>query len=248
MTAKKTDSGFEVYYERSFRNKLKGFDAQTKSKILEAVGKVVVESIRRDTAAEKSPVNGIKYPKLEKEYAEIKRKKGKGSDANLRLTNDLMRSLKFERIGDRIKWEFEGDENNAKAYGHNTGFRGHPTIKNKNKRKTMPNTNEKFRRAIERKIEDIIDFYIDLNEQEQQISDDITGDTAVIATDSRDLRQKIEADLSKDFARPGAGRRPTSALKEDYEELGRDGLKNELKSIGVRKGLLDTLLERLDDD
>ena len=72
-------------------------------------------------------IDGDKFKNYNEEYAE---KKGVGvSDVDLTLFGDMLLSMETERVGDKIRLQIDGDEA-GKAYGHVSGFKGHPTIKN----------------------------------------------------------------------------------------------------------------------
>lgn len=71
--------------------------------------------------------NGKDFRQYTKEYAE---EKGVSrGDVDLTLFGDMLLSIDGESDGSRVRLKIEGEEA-AKAYGHITGFQGHPTIPN----------------------------------------------------------------------------------------------------------------------
>jgi hypothetical protein len=70
-------------------------------------------------------VNGKQFKEYTKEYAE---EKGVSrGDVDMTLFGDMLLSIDSRISGDRIRIEIPSSES-AKAYGHITGFKGHPTI------------------------------------------------------------------------------------------------------------------------
>jgi hypothetical protein len=70
-------------------------------------------------------VNGKQFKQYTKEYAE---EKGVSrGDVDMTLLGDMLLSIDSRISGDRIRIEIPSSES-AKAYGHITGFKGHPTI------------------------------------------------------------------------------------------------------------------------
>lgn len=139
----------------------------------ELVGKDIPKGKKREALAEiadyvktevlqyvgdaRSPVAGGQYKAtLSKAYA-----KEKGSSkANLELTGDMLDSLECVNVGGKLELRIKGAEA-PKAYGHNTGFEGHPTLEGGPKRQFIPNeeNGETFRKSILKGIAGIIDSY-----------------------------------------------------------------------------------------
>jgi hypothetical protein len=70
-------------------------------------------------------VNGKQFKEYTKEYAE---EKGVSrGDVDMTLFGDMLLSIDSRISGDRVRIEIPSSES-AKAYGHITGFKGHPTI------------------------------------------------------------------------------------------------------------------------
>lgn len=75
--------------------------------------------------------NGRRFPNYTEEYAEIKGVSR--GDVDLTLFGDMLLSIRGERDGSRVNLVIDGDEA-AKAFGHISGYEGHPTITNGPKR------------------------------------------------------------------------------------------------------------------
>jgi hypothetical protein len=85
-------------------------------------------------------VNGKTFKEYSKDYAKFKGV-GRG-DVDMTLLGDMLLSLGFEIEGDgKIKLMVAEDQT-GKAYGHMTGFKGHPFIKNGPKREFFGLTDE----------------------------------------------------------------------------------------------------------
>ena len=76
-------------------------------------------------------VNGKSFINYTEEYAETKGVSR--SDVDLTLFGDMLLSMETSSSKGKIDLTIEGEEA-AKAYGHVSGFKGHPTIKNGPKR------------------------------------------------------------------------------------------------------------------
>jgi Holliday junction resolvase len=87
-------------------------------------------------------VDGDKFTKYNPAYAE---KKGVGvSDVDLTLMGDMLLAMETQRRGNSVRIQIDGDEA-AKAYGHVSGFKGHPYIKDGPKRDFFGITDEEAR-------------------------------------------------------------------------------------------------------
>ena len=75
--------------------------------------------------------NGRRFPSYTEQYADFK---GVGvNEVDLTLFGDMLLSIRGERQGDIVNLVIDGDEA-AKAFGHVSGYEGHPTITNGPKR------------------------------------------------------------------------------------------------------------------
>lgn len=120
---------------------------------------LVLEKILFDVGNGKSPVTGKNFPKLDKKYIANKKREGgtilSGGGSNLELHGDLIDSLQINKKGNKLELTVS-DSQAAKAYGHNTGFEGHPTIKNGPKRKFIPMDDETLRPDIRKSLREMI--------------------------------------------------------------------------------------------
>jgi hypothetical protein len=70
------------------------------------------------------------------------------NDVNMKLSGDMLGSIDLEESGNSFKIFIPSDES-PKAYGHMTGFKGHPTIpEGKYKRQFFGLTKEEFKKEI----------------------------------------------------------------------------------------------------
>jgi hypothetical protein len=138
------------------------FKRADREEILQRVSDFVVESILEHCADEKSPVSGKAWKKLSEKYAAHKKAEGLGTDANLLFTGDMLNSLTAKPIVSKneVKIWLDDPEQEGKAYGHNTGFEGHPTIKNGPKRQFIPTEDDTFHsRSLVDGIKEILKDY-----------------------------------------------------------------------------------------
>lgn len=78
--------------------------------------------------------DGKPLPKYSKAYKDSLEYHVYGKDGvvNMQLTGGMVNSLEIKKSDDKkMTVGFSGDEENAKAYGHITGFVGHPTLDGK---------------------------------------------------------------------------------------------------------------------
>lgn len=78
-------------------------------------------------------INGVKLKSpYSADYADSLEFKASGkvkSEVNMRLSGDMLGSLDFTDNGSEITLTIDDPEQAIKAYAHQTGFEGHPTIK-----------------------------------------------------------------------------------------------------------------------
>jgi hypothetical protein len=125
------------------------------------IGDYVVAAILDKLGDGESPVEGEEFKDLTEKYAK-REKKGK-TKPNLELTGDMLRSLEYVPTDRGIKVGIFDSSQVDKAYGHNTGFKGHPNEDKlkKYKRQFIPETKQDFDGDIERGIDAIIEDFID---------------------------------------------------------------------------------------
>lgn len=124
---------------------LKGLSPDSKIEAKETAADIIIEEINSFLDASKSPVAGGTYRK----------RKVDGSNSQLFEEGDMRISLEAIDAGEN-KIElgvFEPDQT-RKAYGHNTGFKGHPNEAKmkKHKREFIPAPNKKFKASIMKKV------------------------------------------------------------------------------------------------
>lgn len=153
----------EVSKTISLKSKLRNIE--DKKSALEEVGEYLRDSILDSLGDAETPVQGGSYKAtLSDPYKKIKAKISGSKDANLELFGDMLDALDYNinpRKGTVTVGIFD-DEQAEKAYGHNTGFKGHPNPKmrgNKNKRQFIPNSKQKFKEEIMNGIDRILKDY-----------------------------------------------------------------------------------------
>jgi hypothetical protein len=136
-----------------------------KKEALNDIAEFVLDSILDRVGDGKSPVHeeNKKFKRLNPDYAN----KEKGGDRlpNLDLEGDMLDSLKskINLSQSEITIGVFNDQA-AKAYGHNTGFKGHPNKKMRNpsnKRRFIPRESQKFDKEIRDGIREIVREYED---------------------------------------------------------------------------------------
>lgn len=123
------------------------------------IGEFVIDEILRDLSQGKSPVSGKNFKKLNKLYADDQ--KGGDTTPNLELEGDMLSELTWKPAKGGIEIGFFDDnDETAKAYGHNTGMKGHKTLSGKvPQRQFIPRSSETFKGSIEKGIKNIIKEY-----------------------------------------------------------------------------------------
>jgi len=120
-----------------------GAKGEVKERIKQEVGEIYTEEILSHLTKSKSPVSGGTFKKLKKDK----------SAADLFEDGDLYSSVNFETYRDGIEVGVFDSTEVPKAYGHNSGFKGHPTIpEGKYKREFIPGKDASFKKTIEAKV------------------------------------------------------------------------------------------------
>ena len=125
----------------------------------------MVDSILDSVGSAKTPIEGGAYKSsLNPIYAKIKSKISGGKNANMELYGDMLDALEYriDEASGTVEVGIYDEDEAAKAYGHHSGFKGHPSSKmrgNKNKRQFIPNSKQKFKEEIRRGIDRILDEY-----------------------------------------------------------------------------------------
>lgn len=77
-------------------------------------------------------------------------------DINMKLTGDMLSAVDFDQDGNTITLKIDAPDQAIKAYGHQTGFEGHPTIKGPKRPffglslKEIKNVASEFKSEVER--------------------------------------------------------------------------------------------------
>lgn len=139
-----------------------GIKAKDKREFMEKVGQYLVDSMLDKIAEGISPVEGVgKFKQLTKHYAE--EEKGGERTSNMDEHGDMLNSLTYKIVGNKIKVGIFDEKQAIKSYAHNTGFKGHPTLEGKApKRQFIPDEkeNETLKKDILRGVGEITDEYI----------------------------------------------------------------------------------------
>lgn len=128
------DDGPDKFYEVINVGELFGIDQPIERSLLEGFGQAVIDYIVDRTEKGKR-YDGVKFSGYDQDYVESDEFKAYGkskSKVNLTQTGNMLGQLDILEIFDNsitIGW---GDnEERAKAYGHHTGMKGHPTLEGK---------------------------------------------------------------------------------------------------------------------
>jgi hypothetical protein len=121
MPIGKKETSFEIEFD------LESIPKPLRRGALHDVGEYLIEAILDHIGEGKSPVAGVSaFKKLSKPYAD--EEKMGDRLPNLDLHGSMLDSLKYKIQGDKvIVGIFDGDQA-IKAYGHITGFEGHPWL------------------------------------------------------------------------------------------------------------------------
>lgn len=127
----------------------------------ELIGVTILDEIVQYLDKGTTPVSKGEYRKSlkSKEYKEKKTKEGKKSFADMQLTESMLNNLRVDATKKDVTIKLTDKTEKLKAYAHNTGYEGHPTIKDPRlKRQWLPDDSqgESFKRTITKKVKDII--------------------------------------------------------------------------------------------
>ena len=125
----------------------------------EAAGNTALSFILEYTESEQSPVKQKPkgFKELSKEYKKFKRKKGKGTRANLRLNEEMLPSMRVVADKESFTIKITDRDEKLKAHGHNTGGRKLP------KRQFLPDdeNKEELRTEIQKAYLKMLEEYKD---------------------------------------------------------------------------------------
>jgi hypothetical protein len=129
-----------------------GKDFSSDPDLVREIGQSVIDYMIKRVDDNKGLGGETLKPSYSTEYSKSLDFKAAGkskNDVNMKLSGDMLGSIDLEESGNSFKIFVDGDEEIIKAYGHMTGFKGHPTIpKNKYKRQFFGLTKEEFKKEI----------------------------------------------------------------------------------------------------
>ena len=127
------------------------------------VGEFLINYILDKVGQAESPVEkGVYNPSLTKAYKKEKGDISGNSTANMELFGDMLDALEYKAKDGIVEVGIFDSDQAKKAYGHNTGFSGHPNSKmrgNKYKRQFIPSKSKNFNKEAREEINRIIDDY-----------------------------------------------------------------------------------------
>lgn len=134
-------------------------DESERTDLMKEIGDFVLTSMLDLLADGHSPVKGAgDLSKLTTKYAD--NQKDGDRTPNMELGGDLLDSLTYEADAYGVKIGTWSDKQAIKAYGHITGFKGHPWLDGKvEPRKLLPSDKEQFVQDIQDGIQMIIDDF-----------------------------------------------------------------------------------------
>lgn len=158
-------------------------DPESREEILEEVGRYVATEIALVVGDGISPVEGHgAFKKLSSDYADDE--KGGDRTPNLELEGDMMKALDWRVEMNEVKVGFFEKGQAIKAYGHNTGMKGHKWLDGKAPvRRLIPDKNESFNKDIQEGIDQIVESYVSALEEDEQEDQE----EAVASGESRSL-------------------------------------------------------------
>lgn len=109
-----------------------------------------------------SPASGGKWKQsLSPAYKKIKEDISGVDFSNMELYGDMLDALEVKIVNNKIRVGWFTGEQAAKAYGHQTGYEGHPTIKNGPVRQLVPDEGGKFKSPIVKGMKEIAKAFIE---------------------------------------------------------------------------------------
>lgn len=153
--------------------KLTGVDVSNDPELLRAIEQDVIDYIKQRSEDHKG-IGGKPWKnKYSQDYVDSQSFEAAGKsqgDVNLRLSGDMLESIDVvDENGSKFKIAIDNADQLPKAYGHMTGFEGHPTIKNGPKRQFFGVTDDEMR-SILKKYKDDLDS---IKESDQKKADNL---------------------------------------------------------------------------
>jgi hypothetical protein len=145
-------------------------DEDERIEVMEEIGDFVVTSMLDMIADGHSPVDGAgNFKNLTDKYANAE--KGGDQTPNLDKEGDMLNALTFEADAYSVKMGIWDEDQAIKAYGHITGFKGHPWLDGKvAPRKLIPGAKESFNSEIQSGIDQIIEEFLSAREDSEAAS------------------------------------------------------------------------------
>jgi hypothetical protein len=142
-------------------------DEDEREELYEEIGDYVVTTMLDLLGDGVSPVTGDEFKKLSQKYADAQ--KGGDQKPNLELEGDMLSALTFEADAYGVKIGIWEEDEAIKAYGHTTGFKGHPVLEGKvAPRKIIPGPKENFAASIKEGIDQIIEEFLDARKDSEE--------------------------------------------------------------------------------
>lgn len=127
---------------------LSGLDPANKARARAEAGSIIVSETQSYLDRSSSPVEGGAF----------KTTLATGVPSKLFETGAMRFNISFEEDEDSIEVGVFSSDQTAKAYAHNTGFKGHPTLESsKLRRQFIPSTNKRYKQDIMDKVNDRIE-------------------------------------------------------------------------------------------
>lgn len=144
-TSSETSTELDIFSDVSLPRK-------EKVRIAREAKDIIKDEILKSVGNAKSPLAGGSWPALSPGYKAYKRSKNLPGKANMEFSGDMLDSFDGEvSKSGKITMGFFGDQA-EKAEGHNN-FTGESTLPT---RRSIPGEGDKFKRGIEKKIEQLV--------------------------------------------------------------------------------------------
>jgi hypothetical protein len=147
----------KVSFTYDLSEQLEGVSTRKAAQIKKAVGELLVSEILDFTANSNSPVKSQRaFKPLSSDYKKVKKSKGKGTKANLRLDMDMLPAIKHSNASDGVTIKITDALEKKKAENHNHGI----TVP---KRQFIPDDvqDQDFKPAIKKKVDRLVESMLD---------------------------------------------------------------------------------------
>lgn len=124
-----------------------------KKRVAEDVSDLLKTSILQEVGNTRSPLAGLSWPSLSKDYKKFKTKKNLPGKANLEFSGEMLDDFDTEvKDSGKIELNVTGDKSAAKADGHNN-FSGQSNLP---LRRFLPKEEDRFKKGIETQVNEIV--------------------------------------------------------------------------------------------